>query len=73
MFYFQSVMFIGGVALSISHAIIPIEEAESIKHIVEVNISPNLFLNNFSLDLFYLSLLGIDTLDDILYIRYRSS
>jgi hypothetical protein len=32
-------MFIGGVAFSISYAIIPTEEAENIKHLVEVNIS----------------------------------
>jgi hypothetical protein len=36
--FYYVVIFIGGVAFSISQAIIPIEEADNIKHIVEVNI-----------------------------------
>lgn len=48
-FYFSLVIFIGGVAFSISHAIIPTEEAENIKHIVEVNncFQKSKFSNNF--------------------------
>lgn len=33
---FSSVIFIAGVAFSISHAIIPAEEGENIKHLAEV-------------------------------------
>jgi hypothetical protein len=74
--YFSIVIFIGGVAFSISHAIIPTEEAENIKHLAEVKTSKKkLFLNktSFLIDLFYISLLGINMLDNILYNRYCSS
>lgn len=39
--FFALVIFIGGVAFSISHAIIPTEEAEHIKHLAEVNLMEN--------------------------------
>ena len=38
------VIFIGGVAFSISHAIIPREEGENIRHLAAVFQSANLFL-----------------------------
>lgn len=48
---FSLVIFIGGVAFSISHAIIPTEEAEHIKHLAEVNSMEN---NSFSFGIFLL-------------------
>jgi len=57
------------VAFSISHAIIPREEGENIKHLAAVKRKPQtLFLKHFVfLDLFRISLLGINCLDYILY------
>ena len=74
---FFIVTFIGGVAFSISNAIIPIDEVGRIKHFVEVihpgklqHVQANL---DFSSDLLHLSLLGLHIVDHILYIRYHSS
>ena len=60
-------------AFSISHAIIPAEEAENIKLLAEVNFDkPILSILSccfiLAIGLLYLSLLGIDLLDYILHV-----
>lgn len=67
--YNSLVIFVGGVAFSISHAIVLGEEAEIIKHLTEVK---HMKINEqyrfrFVLDLLYLSILGIHYLDYILH------
>ena len=72
---FRSVIFIGGVAFSISHAIVPREEAELIKHLAEVSRAEMIERDGlaFFVDLFHLFVLGVDSLDHILYHRHPSS
>ena len=71
----RSVIFIGGVAFSISHAIVSREEAELIKHLAEV--IESLICSSVKIDvhtdLLHLSLLDVDLLDDILHHRHHCS
>ena len=69
----RSVIFIGGVAFSISHAIVPREEAELIKHLAEVSRDEMIESDGFAcVDLLHLFVLDVDPLDDILHHRHHS-
>ena len=68
-------MFIGGVAFSICHAIIPENEAMNIKPLAEVGLLHPSFLSIDVLpltDLLHLPLLGVDHLDSLLHRGHRS-